>query len=352
MLAAAMERESIDPYDVVGVPPTASPAAIAAAYRAAAKRLHPDMPGTGDPEAFVRLQEAYRILSDPDRRAAFDQTRRGLHRPAWRMAETRLGFTRAMSWRRPRFLVPLLAIVTVIALTQSGALFLQPAPQRPAVAVTSDMAPAASVPRRAPAGTGAAIPAEFAEADHFIAPGPALAVPNGQIEAFTPVKLVRLDEGGARAEIRLASGLTATADAARLMPGDSRAARQAACLHLAGAPPRSGQMLLRGGDGPGALRVENRETQAAVVKLRDDAGRTVASVYIGSRGSADLTGLPAGSYRIAYAMGDVWSAPCGRFAAGMRAQALRAPLVIGVPTRISVPDAGAESIDDDDFVRD
>jgi hypothetical protein len=36
----------------------------------------------------------------------------------------------------------------------------------------------------------------------------------------------------------------------------------------------------------------------------------------------------------------------------MRAQALRAPLVIGMPTRISVPDAGAEGIDDDDFVRD
>src|SRR5688572_6591812 len=61
-----------DPYDVLGVPRTASIAEIRAAYRAAAKTAHPDAGGT--PEGFARLNAAHDLLTDPDARAFYDQT--------------------------------------------------------------------------------------------------------------------------------------------------------------------------------------------------------------------------------------------------------------------------------------
>jgi hypothetical protein len=46
----------VDPFDVLGLPPTASPEQVKAAYRAAARRLHPD--AGGDEESFRTLRQA------------------------------------------------------------------------------------------------------------------------------------------------------------------------------------------------------------------------------------------------------------------------------------------------------
>ncbi len=58
-------------YALLGVNPFASSVTIKAAYRNAAKKYHPDQPG-GNEEAFVRLNQAYRVLSDAEARAAYD----------------------------------------------------------------------------------------------------------------------------------------------------------------------------------------------------------------------------------------------------------------------------------------
>jgi curved DNA-binding protein CbpA len=60
-------------YDVLGLPPDADEAAIKRAYRKAAQSSHPDREG-GDPERFQRIQLAYDVLSDPERRERYDQT--------------------------------------------------------------------------------------------------------------------------------------------------------------------------------------------------------------------------------------------------------------------------------------
>jgi curved DNA-binding protein CbpA len=73
-------RRRNDPYRVLGVGISASRQEIARAYRRAVQRAHPDAQPT-DPRAAARFREltdAYDLLSDPARRAAYDRT----HHPA------------------------------------------------------------------------------------------------------------------------------------------------------------------------------------------------------------------------------------------------------------------------------
>ena len=64
-----------NPYDILGVPRTASEAEIKKAFRKAAKAHHPDR-NANDPKAkdkFAEVNAAYEILGDPTKRAQFDR---------------------------------------------------------------------------------------------------------------------------------------------------------------------------------------------------------------------------------------------------------------------------------------
>ena len=70
-----MAETKRDYYEVLGVNKGADEAEIKKAYRALAKKYHPDA-NPGDKEAekkFKEASEAYAVLSDPDKRRQYDQ---------------------------------------------------------------------------------------------------------------------------------------------------------------------------------------------------------------------------------------------------------------------------------------
>ena len=77
----------IDPYAVLGVARSATRLEVARAYRALAKRWHPDAAGEATPQAraesMARINQAWHILSNPARRAQWDAMHGGGPLPHW-----------------------------------------------------------------------------------------------------------------------------------------------------------------------------------------------------------------------------------------------------------------------------
>jgi len=72
---AAKDLYEKDYYKILGVPKDADAAAIKKSYRKLAKDLHPDK-NAGDKkieEKFKAVSEAYDVVSDPKRRAEYDE---------------------------------------------------------------------------------------------------------------------------------------------------------------------------------------------------------------------------------------------------------------------------------------
>lgn len=69
-----MKRAAQNHYQVLGIDRLASVAQVRDAYRALAKRHHPDVSGAGKGDAaFTAVALAYEVLGDPKSRAKYDQ---------------------------------------------------------------------------------------------------------------------------------------------------------------------------------------------------------------------------------------------------------------------------------------
>jgi DnaJ-class molecular chaperone len=65
-----------DHYEKLGVPPAAASELIKLAYRKKAAFYHPDKNSAADaPMRFREIQDAYEVLSDPERKKAYDEYR-------------------------------------------------------------------------------------------------------------------------------------------------------------------------------------------------------------------------------------------------------------------------------------
>jgi curved DNA-binding protein CbpA len=97
---------AMDLYAELGVTPQAEPEVIRAAFRALAQRYHPDRQGGASAlwaSKMARINQAYGVLSQPERRRAYDASRCAA---------------------RPRFVAPQIHITTTRASVRSAQPFL------------------------------------------------------------------------------------------------------------------------------------------------------------------------------------------------------------------------------------
>lgn len=91
--AGELEEAVPDFYELLQVSPKADPEMIHRVYRILAQRYHPDNTATGDESAFRSVTEAYRILSDPEKRASYDVNYQSNRQLRWQIFDQRQATT-------------------------------------------------------------------------------------------------------------------------------------------------------------------------------------------------------------------------------------------------------------------
>jgi len=74
-----------DYYAILQVSPQADGDTIERVFRHLAKRYHPDNGESGNPDRFNQVVEAFRVLSDPERRADYDLHHGEVQQARWRV---------------------------------------------------------------------------------------------------------------------------------------------------------------------------------------------------------------------------------------------------------------------------
>ena len=78
-----------DYYEILQISPNADPDMIHRVYRLLAQRYHPDNTITGDDKAFRTITDAYKVLSEPEKRAAYDVNLHAYRQVRWRIFDQR-----------------------------------------------------------------------------------------------------------------------------------------------------------------------------------------------------------------------------------------------------------------------
>jgi DnaJ domain len=81
----AAETDIDDYYEILQISPNADTETIQRVYRLLAQRYHPDNSDTGDEKVFQRVLHAYRVLSDPEKRASYDVQHQASRALRWKI---------------------------------------------------------------------------------------------------------------------------------------------------------------------------------------------------------------------------------------------------------------------------
>jgi hypothetical protein len=88
--SAAASTEAVpDYYELLQISPNADPDMIHRVYRLLAQRYHPDNTTTGDEKAFRAITDAYKVISEPEKRAAYDVNLHAYRQLRWRIFDQR-----------------------------------------------------------------------------------------------------------------------------------------------------------------------------------------------------------------------------------------------------------------------
>ncbi len=322
--------------------------------------MHPDVPVTGNTDAFVAVKQAYDVLNNAQTRATYDRSARRAALEAiepGEMPPLRQTPMPAAPTRNPRPAdIPVAVWVVLGSVLVVGVfevirhlMMLPPLPERPGIRANAPIV-APTTPEAQRLAAYGPTPLRLAGTPNFYvvpAAGTTMVwrfeearkafVPTGQLPPFSSVQALRLLRENGLVEIRINDTTTAFIEAARLTPGDAPAAHRAYCAYNTGPAPGNGEILRQTGSGKGRLELDNRTTQPAVVKLRDASGSTVVATYLAPSAHVGIEGLPEGRYRPDFAIGELWSRACQSFAAGMRAQRLSGYFTLNALTPLTIP---------------
>ena len=81
----AAETDIDDYYEILQISPHADGETIQRVFRMLAQRYHPDNSDTGDEKVFQRVLHAYRMLSDPEKRASYDVQHQASRALRWKI---------------------------------------------------------------------------------------------------------------------------------------------------------------------------------------------------------------------------------------------------------------------------
>ncbi|MBI5137994.1 MAG: DnaJ domain-containing protein [Nitrospirae bacterium] len=167
-----------------------------------------------------------------------------------------------------------------------------------------------------------------------VAPGDAQAAlaTLGRFEDVT--RLERL--GGGWVRVR-AGDLEGYVRPDQLAGGYGSVALAAWCAESLGDRPGNGQVFTRAGQGPHTVKAANHTQADALVKLKDDAGRTVLAFYLWAGAEATVGGVPEGAFQTVFALGRRFSNGCVTFMERHDTLALVDPVDLHTPLG---PDTG------------
>jgi hypothetical protein len=380
-----LPRSILDPegyYARLGVAPSSGPEIIAAAYRREARRLHPDVPDTGDTDAFVALKQAYDVLANTGRRAAYDRSAQleasrpngarpdEAHSPRGQSDAARddepgeigpVPFPEVATppTRHPRLRdLPVAVWAGMAVVLMVGAIEIAlhltsgiPHTRQDSIPPNAREVPPPALTEPMQPSYGPA-PVRLAGTPNFyVMPmaGPSTLwrsddvrhtlVPWGTLPPFSAVQGLRMFKSNGMVEVKVTDSANGFIEAGRLTPGDAAAAARAWCSYNAGPTPANGEVLTRAAAGKSSLSLDNQSGQPAVVKIRSADGSVAASVFLGPGGQTTVDGLPDEPAHLDFATGEVWSRACHGFAASMRAQRLPNPITIGPATGMTIPPA-------------
>jgi len=80
-----MDPEVLDCYETMQLSSNADFETVERVYRMLAQRYHPDNTFTGNAELFLKVSEAYKVLKDPERRAAYDSRYHATKKLQWKI---------------------------------------------------------------------------------------------------------------------------------------------------------------------------------------------------------------------------------------------------------------------------
>ena len=342
--------------------------------------MHPDVPSTGDADAFVAVKQAYDVLGNIDRRADYDRLARMVTEEEAEPVVIPQRRRRPMPAARTRHPGPSgipvavwvgLVIVLFVGIFEVARHLLQLPPLPARLEIRPNAPIVAPQTREAQRLTNyGPAPIQLAGTpNYYIVPAADTAVlwrqdearkvlvPEGNLPPFSSVQAVRLFRQNGLVEVRVTDTTTGFVAAGRLVPGNANAAHNAYCAYNTGPAPANGEVLHLSRTGKGHLALDNHTTQPAVVKLRDASWSAIVTVYLAPSGHAEIDGLPEGQYRLDFAIGELWSRACQSFAAGMRAQRSSGYIALSALTRLTIPpDLAGEpppaDISDETFQRD